>query len=191
MPIARAVQNKRQRLLDIVWLAAMLEAEGTFTFQYNEQVKNGKLHSHIQPLTIFINSDMRLVDRVEGIMRGLGFIPHRSPARRYKTSIGLKKKVEIRYNGFKALPLLELLRPYLVGEKTECVDCMIGFVKYRQKLQAAGKPKAKYSEVEFGFLRRVREINSGHWRQEPKFSQISESAVAGRRNGCGKVLEIA
>lgn len=189
MPIARAVQNKRQRLLNIVWLAAMLEAEGTFTFQYNEQVKNGKLHSHIQPLTIFTNSDMKLVDRVEEVFKNLGFDSYRRPP--FIGGLGKKKKCEIQYNGFKSLPLLELLRPYMIGEKTECVDCMIGFVKYRQELQAAGKPKAKYSEVEFGFLRRVREINSGHWRQEPKFSQISESAVAERRNGCGKVLEIA
>ena len=170
------------------WLAAMIEAEGTFTFQYNEQVKNGKLHSHIQPLVIFTNSDLLLVKRVDLIMRELGFPPYwRKPQ---ISGIGRKQKTEVQYNGFKSLPLLKLLRPHMVGEKTECVDCMIQFIEYRQALAASGKPKAKYSEVEFGLLRRVREINSGHWRQAPKFSEISTAAVEQRRNDHAKQLRI-
>ena len=47
------------------WLAAMIECEGTVTFQYNEQIKGGKLHSHIQPRVVFVNSDYLLVDAVE------------------------------------------------------------------------------------------------------------------------------
>lgn len=189
MPIARAVQDGQQRLLNIVWLAAMLEAEGTFTFQYNEQIKQGKIHSHIQPRLLFVNSDMSLVAKVELIMSDLGFVARRG--KEFVKGMGKKPKVELSYSGFKCLPLLELLRPYLVGEKTECADCMIDFVKYRQHLQSIGKPKAKYSEVEFGFLRRVREINSGHWRQSPKFSLISTLAVEGRRQECAKIEVVA
>ena len=162
-----------------IWLAAMLEAEGTFTFQYNEQVKDGRVSTHIQPLALFINSDMGLVDRVEQVMCELGFAPHRGKPS--VGGIGKKLKVELRYNGFKSLALLRVLRPYMIGAKTECVDCMIEFIEYRQRLAKAGKPKAKYGEVEFGLLRRVREINSGHWRQTPKFSKISTDAVAERR----------
>jgi hypothetical protein len=162
-----------------IWLTAMLEAEGTFTFQYNEQVKDGRISTHIQPLVIFVNSDMALADRVEEVMKELGFTTYRRPP--YKGGIGTKPKAEISDRGFRVLPFLQLLRPFMVGDKAECVDCMIEFIEYRQRLQAAGKPKAKYSEVEFGLLRRVREINSGHWRQTPKFSKISTDAVADRR----------
>ena len=173
---------------ETIWLAAMLEAEGTFTFAYNEQVKNGKLHSHIQPLAIFVNSDMRLVDRVEQIVNDLGFVPYRRD--HFNSGIGRKEKVEIQCRGFKLLPLLELLRPHMVGEKTECVDCMIQFIEHRQYLQTVGRPKQKYGEIEFGLLRRVREINSGHWRQAPKFSQISTEAVSGRRDAVAKKLRL-
>jgi hypothetical protein len=172
----------------VIWLCAMLEAEGTFSFQYNEQVKNGKLHSHIQPLVIFVNSDMALVDRVHVVIAELGFVPYRG---RPKTSgLGKKKKAEVTCNGFKSLPLLKMLRPYMVGEKTECVDCLIRFIEYRQHLQSIGKPKKIYSDVEFALLRRVREINSGHWRQAPKFSQISTEAVSGRRDAVASRLRL-
>lgn len=173
---------------DIVWLTAMLEAEGTFTFQYNEQVKNGKLHTHIQPRVIFINSDPRLVHRVEFLLNDLGHLGSRKDG--ITGGIGVKLKSELVRSGFKVLPLLELLRPHMVGEKTECVDCMIEFIKFRQHLQAIGTPKQKYSEVEFTLLRRVREINSGHWKQIPKFSQISTEAVSGRRDAVAQKLRL-
>ena len=69
----------------------------------------------------------------------------------------------------------------MVGEKTECVDCMIKFIEFRQALQAAGKPKQKYGEEEFELLRRVREINSGHWNLARKYAQVSPAAVEQRR----------
>lgn len=173
---------------DIVWLTAMLEAEGTFTFQYNEQLKNGTLHSHIQPRVIFVNSDRRLVDRVEFLLNDLGFLGSRKDG--MKSGMGAKLKSEVVRSGFKTRPLLELLRPHMVGEKTECVDCMIEFIKFRQHLQAIGTPKQKYSEVEFTLLRRVREINSGHWKQTPKFSMISTEAVGIRRDECARKLAL-
>jgi hypothetical protein len=168
----------------LAWLTAMIEAEGTFTFQYNEQEKDGTIHSHIQPLVIFTNSDLLLVNRVAEIMTGFGFPPYWRKPR--ISGIGKKQKTEVQYNGFKALPLLKLLRPHMVGEKTECVDCMIKFIEFRQALQAAHKPKVKYGDVEFGLLRRVRAINSGHWKQVPKFSQISTEAVKQRREDHAK-----
>src|SRR5271163_4895196 len=78
MPISRLADADQKREMKLVWLAAMLETEGTFTFAYNEQHKDGKLHSHIQPLVLFVNSDMKLVDRVEEVIADLGFLPHRS-----------------------------------------------------------------------------------------------------------------
>lgn len=105
---------------NLVWLAAMLEAEGIFTFQYSGQLKNGKVDSHIQPLVIFINSDLLLVGRVEQVMSDFGCVPHQGKPR--TTGMGGKLKTELLYNGFRSLPLLELLRPHMVGEKTECVE---------------------------------------------------------------------
>lgn len=182
---------KNSRVVDsmkTVWLAAMLEAEGTFSFQYNEQYKGGKLHSHIQPLVIFVNSDMKLIDRVQEVIADLGFVPYRG--RPKTTGIGRKKKSYISCNGFKALPLLKLLRPHIVGQKLECVDCIIEFIEYRLMLQAAGTPKKIYSDVEFTLLRRVRAINSGHWRQSPKFSFLDATAVQQRREQCATGIRL-
>lgn len=67
---------------------------------------------------------------------------------------------------------------------------MIEFIKFRQHLQAIGKPKQKYSEVEFALLRRVWQINSGPWRQAPKFSHISTEAVGERREAASRKLQL-
>jgi hypothetical protein len=172
--VLSAERNKK-----IAWLSAMFECEGCFTFQYNEQKKDGRIHSHISPRVIFVNSDFSMVDAVGAVMMELGFDPYQKPE--FIGGLGKKPKREIAYSGFRCLPLLLMLRPEIVGEKKECVDCMIAFIERRKKLQAEGKPKQKYDEYDFELLRRVRKINSGHWRQRPKFSDISEEAVEGRR----------
>lgn len=188
MDATRQEINQHDRRLSIIWLTAMLEAEGTFSFAYNEQVKNGTLHSHIQPIIVFINSDVQLVNRVEFLLTEFASKPYRSKPR--TCGIGKKLKTWLQYSGFKLLPLLKLIRPHIVGEKIECIDCMIEFIEFRQHLQSTGKPKQKYSEVEFTLLRRVREINSGHWKQTPKFSQISTEAVSGRRDAVAQKLRL-
>lgn len=163
----------------VSWLAAMIECEGTFTFQYNEQVQDGKLSTHIQPRVIFVNSDFVLVDAVDETMTALGVSVYRRP-KPFTAGMGKKPKREIQVNGFKCLPLLKLLLPAMVGAKREVAQCMIDFIEYRKGLN---QPKQKYGDYEFELLRRVREINSGQWNNKPKFSLISTEAVAERRAG--------
>lgn len=169
----------------VTWLAAMLECEGTFTFQYNEQVKNGILHSHIQPRLIFVNSDFAMVDAVVEAMRSLGFVAYERLVTS-TTGLGKKPKRELQYSGFKSLPLLKMLLPEMVGAKREVVECMIAFIEYRMKLKM---PKRKYGDYEFSLLRQVREINSGQWNNKPKFSEISEDAVGERRTAAKAVIQ--
>jgi hypothetical protein len=177
LPEVPCVASNRDKQKKIAWLAAMLECEGTFTFQYNEQIKEGRLHSHIQPRIIFVNSDFAMVDAVAKTFRNLGFEPYERPGT-HAPGIGKKPMREIQYNGFKSLPLIKLLRPEMVGAKIEVVDCMIAFIEYRQGLK---QPKQKYGDYEFELLRRVREINSGQWNNKPKFALISTEAVKERR----------
>lgn len=169
--------NQQERLRRITWLTAMLECEGTFTFQYNEQIKEGRIYSHIQPRVIFVNSDLKLVDAVEKTMRYLGM---KKVYRRdgIRGGIGRRPKSEVQVNGFRSLPLLYLLRPFMVGTKTEVVDCMIQFVEYRKSLKNG---KQKYGDLEFDLLAQVRKINSGHWHRSPKFSSVSSTTVRQRR----------
>jgi hypothetical protein len=168
--------NQQERLRKLIWVSAMLECEGTFTFQYNEQTKLGKIHSHLQPRIIFVNSDMKLVDAVENMAKALGYTLWRRDG--IRGGLGKKSKSELQYNGFKALPLLKELRPFIVGDKSEIVDCLIKFIEYRQNLD---QPKQKYGDFEFDLFRRVREINSGHWNNTPKFSLVSSETVRQRR----------
>src|SRR6266404_3682915 len=166
--------NQQERLRKMVWLAAMLECEGTFTFQYNEQVKEGRIHSHIQPRIIFVNSDLKLVDAVEAAMKPFG--TYRRDG--IRGGIGRRPKSEVQVNGFRSLPLLYLLRPFMVGAKIEVVDYMIQFIEYRKSLKNG---KQKYGDLEFDLLAQVRKINSGHWHRSPKFSSVSSTTVRQRR----------
>ena len=170
----------------LVWLAAMLEAEGTFTFQYNEQEKDGRLSTHIQPRVIFVNSDFALVDGVKAAAMTLGFELYQRPTV-YNSGMGKKPKKELQYNGFRCLPLLKMLLPEIVGEKKVCVQCMIDFIEYRQSLK---QPKQKYGDYEFELLRRVREVNSGKWDRQPKFSSITTDAVSKRRKATRSRLKL-
>lgn len=168
--------NQQERLRKLTWLAVALECEGTFTFQYNEQEKRGRIHSHIQPRVIFVNTDLLLVERAEKVAIELGFKPYRRDG--IIGGIGKKPKAELQWNGFKAIPLLRLVRPLMVGQKAEAADCLIRFVECRQTLL---RPKQPYGEFEFGLLARVRQINSGHWLRKPKFSSLSSTTVRQRR----------
>lgn len=186
-PIITACEPKDEQevLRKIVWVTAMLECEGTFTFQYNKQCKNGKIHSHIQPRVIFVNSDISLVDAVETEVLRLTSL---TPYRKYdiKCGMGKRPKTSLTYCGFKCLPFLEMVRPFMVGSKSEVVDCMISFIGYRQSLD---KPKQIYGDFEFDLLRRVKKINSGNWNIQPKFSSISTSAVLQRRESTKRSFE--
>lgn len=168
--------------MKVSWIAAVLECEGTFTFQYNEQCKGGKVFSHIQPRVIFVNSDMLLVDRVEKLLVELvGFKPYRRDG--IKGGMGRKAKSEVQINGFKCLPLLKELRPFIFGAKAEVVDVIIEFIEFRLSLK---NKKQMYGDREFALLGRVREINSGHWNRSPKFSSVSSTTVRQRREDVAK-----
>ncbi len=160
------------------WLAAMIECEGTVTFQYNEQIKGGKLHTHIQPRVVFVNSDYLLVDAVKQAMADFsGTIPYDYVVNSAR-SLGKKPKRDVQINGFKCLPLLKAIQPEMVGVKAEVTKCVIDFIEYRQSLK---QPKQKYGDYEFELLRRVRQINTSGWVTKPKFALISTEAVAERR----------
>src|SRR6266404_344130 len=174
---ARNRENEQERLQAIAWITAMLECEGTFTFQYNEQYKNGRMHSHIQPRVIFVNSDRLLVDTVDVTLARLtGIKPYRKDG--IRCGMGKKLKSEIQINGFKVLPFLKQIRPYIAGSKAQIVDYMIQFIEYRQSLAL---PKQAYGDFEFDLLAKVRKINSGHWKKQPKFAAISSTTVRRRR----------
>ena len=98
MPISRLMDIDQKCEMKAVWLCAMLEAEGTFSFAYNEQIKDGTIHSHIQPIVIFTNSDMRLVKRVDDVLCELGFTPYRG--KEFSGGMGRKPKRDLQYRGF-------------------------------------------------------------------------------------------
>lgn len=173
--------NQPERSSMLWWLGAMFECEGTFTLQYTETEEDGGLKSYIQSRLLFVNSDLKLVDRVERLVREIGYAHKPSRKDGIVCGIGRKKKSQLSYLGKKTLPLLKLLRPYIVGDKAECADCMIDFMDYRESLRAIKKTAQPYSEYEFALFRRIREINSGHWRRKPKFSDLSPETVRQRR----------
>ena len=172
---------QQERIRDLVWLGCAFECEGTFTMQYNEMEEEGGLKSYIQPRLIFVNSDLLIVNEVDRLIRKFGFEPYRREG--IIGGIGKKKKTELAYLGKKILPLLKMLRPYLVGEKSECADCMIAFIEYRQSLKRKAQ---QYGDYEFSLFNRVRKINSGHWRRKPKFSELSSETVRQRREEAWK-----
>lgn len=169
--------NQQERLRRLVWLASMLESEGTFTFQYNEQVKNGGLHSHIQPRVLFTNTDKDLNNMVQAIwFMEFGLECHRKDG--IKGGLGQKLKSLLMVSSFGIAPFLREIRPFMVGGKSRLVDLLLQFIDYRQSLRNCHQ---RYGEFEFSILKQVREINSGHWRNTPKFSAISSETVRQRR----------
>lgn len=176
--------NQQERLLEIVWLAAMLEGEGTFTFQYNEQYQDGAMKCHIQPRVIFVNTDLKLTSRVEQIFINMGVKPYRKD--KIICGIGEKPKSEVQINGFKALSVLKTLFPYIYGSKKEVVACLIEFIEYRQNNE---NMRQVYGDYEYDLVKKVREINSGHWKRKPKFSTISSETVRQRREAAWAVAD--
>jgi hypothetical protein len=174
--------NQQVRIRKLIWMSAMLECEGTFTFQYNEQNRKGKIHSHLQPRIIFVNSDQKLVNAFQNLAAEFGYEMYRRDG--IKSGMGEKEKSELQYNGFKTLPFLHQLKPFMIGVKLELLDLLIRFIEYRQSLD---RPKQIYSDFEFGLFRRVREINSGHWKRIPKFSLLTSETVRQRREDLAKI----
>jgi hypothetical protein len=168
--------NQQERLMKLIWLTAMLEAEGTFTFQYAEQEQDGALKCHITPRIIFVNTDFVLVDRTDQLITEFSGI--KAYRGNMKGGLGRKPKNELQINGQKTLPLLKILHPYVYGSKKEAVEHLISFVEYRQSLKHRNQV---YGDYEYSLVARVREINSGHWRRKSKYFAISSETVRQRR----------
>jgi hypothetical protein len=169
-------ENQQERLMKLIWLTAMLEAEGTFTFQYVEQEQDGALKCHITPRIIFVNTDFVLVDRVDRLITDFSGI--KAYRCNMKGGLGRKPKNELQVSGQKTLPLLKILHPYVYGSKKEAVEHLISFVEYRQSLKRRNQV---YGEYEYSLVARVREINSGNWIHKSKYFAISSETVRQRR----------
>jgi hypothetical protein len=122
--------NPQER--ELVWLAAMIEAEGSITFQ---TVRRDGGRIIITPFVCFVNSDALLLSRVRGLLtrlavdcksrpRSCGFTRHSS------TNLGCAM---VRVDGEACQPVLEAILPFMVGAKRRNAKVVLRYLSSRKR----------------------------------------------------------
>lgn len=122
--------NPQER--ELVWLAAMIETEGSITFQ---TVRRPEGRIVITPFVCFVNSDVRLFSRVRELLTQLvASLPQRP------RSIGLTRHratnkgcVQVRVDGEACQPVLEAILPFMVGEKRRNAKVVLRYLASRKR----------------------------------------------------------
>lgn len=115
--------NPQERSL--VWLAAMIETEGSISCQ-SYILPDGRLR--LTPFVAFVNSDMALVKEYVRICTELGAVTrvlkHTTP-----TNVPV---VSVRSDGFKPVKtILTAVLPYIIGAKRKNADNILKFLESR------------------------------------------------------------
>jgi hypothetical protein len=122
--------NPQER--ELVWLAAMIEAEGSITFQ---TVRRDGGRIIITPFVCFVNSDALLLSRVRGLLtrlavdaksrpRSCGFARHSSA----KLPCSM-----VRVDGEACQPVLEAILPFMVGAKRRNAKVVLRYLASRKR----------------------------------------------------------
>jgi len=171
-----------QGRLGAIWLAAMLECEGCFTFD-RSRMKYG-MRPRILPIVCFQNTDMKLVEAVIDTATRLGFAP---PIVRPFPGKN-KPLTELRWWGLKILPFLEVLQPCMVGVKAENAKLMIEYIQSRRAAaETAGRINPPITDYELSLVDRVFAINGGSTRRRPKLQQEPSQTECQGDNGSPKL----
>ena len=133
--------NPQERSL--AWLAGILEAEGSISFQAYIK-KNGCVM--IQPYLCIVNTDEKIIDECMKLMRQILEGEKNAKPRICGHSGTNRKCVNLRVDGRSCRIILKVLLPYIVGEKRHNAEVVIKYIDNRDGLM--------FSRDKLGRLRR-------------------------------------
>lgn len=140
---------------DLVYLAAMIDGEGTITLE-----RSGKRRLQgvmgLSPTVVVTNTNEAIIQHVVNIFHGIGVNPYIKTQQatnggRCKTCywVTVKGITKVRL-------VLEAIKPFLVGKLSQA-NLVLEFAYLRgDSSLAKGKP---YGEVELGILQKIRALN--------------------------------
>jgi hypothetical protein len=137
--------NQQERSL--TWLAAAIECEGSISTQVYT-LRDGRVR--LTPFVCFVNSDRLLLAEVARILDEIGIKWH-SCKHGSKTNLPVST---YRIDGMKPVKkLLEILFPYMIGEKRRNAVNVLSFIKSReergiQRNESGHIRRAEYSKRE-------------------------------------------
>lgn len=134
--------------------AGIIMGEGNIAIQ---KCKNGK-YTIYQPRLSVVNTDRSLVKFVVDSIGGLLVPKPLSHAQKHKK---WKPCFRSCLSGFKLLPALELIEPYIVSPKwRKRIKITRDYIVSRQlALKEKGRKLAHYTEIEFKMIDRLKELN--------------------------------
>lgn len=144
--------DNQQERLDLAWLAGIIEGEGWISLAIVSSLKrNGAKLPAFLPNIGICNTDFLIMDKVETILKRLGFKYRyqKRPACVASDGRPRKAKVEISvYAKQYVIKLANLILPFMVGEKKNRVNKLFEFYKIRESKPRAGINSA-YGKEEY------------------------------------------
>ncbi len=133
------MDNQQATQTELAWLAGMLEGDGYINIAFN---RVGRKLKRAYALTAieFMNTDKAIIENVVSIAKKVGINLYVKQAEQ-KSHLA-RRKILYRASTHRmksAKPLLEAMRPYLVGEKSQRADYMLAFINSRQKTLAGNR----------------------------------------------------
>lgn len=108
-------QQESSEVKDLSWLAGIIDGEGTITIRYKNRRNANPI---LQPVFTVVNTNMKIMDEIERILRKLElpfWISNSKQTKNWKA----RKIVEI--SGIKRLSkFLPIIEKYLIGKQEEC-----------------------------------------------------------------------
>ena len=170
--------NQQVTQLDLVWLAAMWDAEGYFSMR-RCVLKNGPQYS---PRLGLVNSDTNILSKARSIADALGisyYFVERGPG----SFPGSKKQVWHIEIGtmVNAIRLIDAVRPYLVAKGFQA-DCIAEYCNRRLAVMADRHSKTngqkKYAERDFELVRQVFDANGNRRGTSETVRQDAQKAMS-------------
>jgi len=149
-------QQVSSKEIDLSWLAAAIEGEGSISFHIGSHIKRGGSPTEIVPMVCVYNTDWQFIDacyRAGCYVTG-GYITHRRRNPRHKPSWTLT------WQGVKRCSkLLEAVLPYMKSDKKRRAELLLNYLKSRLT-KGSGKGYNRISSEELVMLIEIRRLNN-------------------------------
>lgn len=141
-----------------VWLAAMIDGEGTITLQRTGKRRVSTGEMGLQPIIIVSNTNQAVIEASRIYVENLGVNPYIKSQSYERLQRGWKPEFKLQVTGLTKVPkVLEAIRPYLCGKLAQA-DLVLEFCRSRI---SKGKPKGfVYDDRELEILRAIRGLNA-------------------------------
>ncbi len=139
----QGLDNQQANLIEIGWLAGMIDGEGSFILRKRQSEKQ----KQIQAMVCWTNTDKNIVDKFREILNKAGIRYYVMTKRRSGSHLGKKPRTDIQIYRYRELnKLLDLIKPYLASKK-EKVEIIHQFVKSRIKQLKLNEMTGKYNGI--------------------------------------------